>query len=194
MADKQKQSPPLPALIDSGASGTVFGWSWIQSWIGRREISLTPSLRIVRFGDGRLIPRLGECDATLYLQPQHTSASIPETVAVTVDVVPSIAHVPISKQSLESTQGKLDFAKATLGIATGLTVCLKNLAIAHISLPAPLKLKYILAIEPPRRPATEGRPSLPLGIVTNCSPSPTTNWRRFKAHCSTQCNILAPAY
>ena len=126
----------LPVLIDSGASGTVVGMSWLRQWLGHREIPLDSSTRSFRFGDGGLVPSLGKCNVTLYLLPSVTNANSPKSITVAVDVVPSEVPLLISKQSLEAMKGTLDFSKATLCILNGLTIHLKNLASGHISLPA----------------------------------------------------------
>ena len=88
-----RASSRLPVLIDSGASGDLVGMSWLQSWLGRRDVTLSPSSRSFRFGGGGLIPGLGNRYVALYLHPVVANAKCPESITVTVGVVPS--EVPL---------------------------------------------------------------------------------------------------
>ena len=126
----------LPVLIDSGASGTVVGLSWLRQWLGRRGFSLEPPARSFRSGDGELASSMGKYNAALYLTPSVTNAKSPQSITVSADVVPAEVPLLTPKQSLDAMSGKLAFSKATLCILNGSAILLKNLASGHISLPA----------------------------------------------------------
>ena len=103
-----------PVLIDSGASGTVVGWKWIQQWGGLAQQSLGESNRSFRFGDGIERPIVGTCIIPILLAPGHTNQPQEFVLNILADVAHADVPLLISRRTLVSLQGKLDFTRSIL--------------------------------------------------------------------------------
>ena len=132
----QKPDELPPILIDSGASSTVVGKKWFQSWKGFNMPELTKSHKEFHFGDGPAYPSLGTCQLNLIIPEKFLNQPKKYMLVIQVDVVAAVVPMLISQNALARMAGKIDFAKNTLELPTGLLIHLIKSPSGHILLPA----------------------------------------------------------
>ena len=119
-------------MIDSGASATVCGVEWYQSWCNDREMQkLMPSDKQFKFGDGKIFKSLGHVILAVKV-PANNGGEI--TFRLLTDVVAGKVPLLISHGSLCRAKCVLDFNKSEL-MCDGKPVALKVTPRGHIYLP-----------------------------------------------------------
>ena len=133
---RESRNLPPPILIDSGASCSVVGQKWIDSW-GRhlnwpKRIA---SSREFRFGDGPPFASQGEMHLPILIPKERTSDSLNHILTFKVDVVAALIPMLISQQALSHMEGKMDFSRFTLELPGLCTIQLTRSSTGHVLLP-----------------------------------------------------------
>ena len=137
MAKTNRQDDDLPPiLIDSGASSSVAGMKWFQSWKGFALPTLSKSQKEFHFGDGPAYPSLGTCQLNLVIPEKFTNQKKKYMLVIQVDVVAAVVPMLISQTALSRMAGKIDFADYRLELPTGIVIHLMKSPSGHILLPA----------------------------------------------------------
>ena len=137
MAQTNRKPDDLPPiLIDSGASSTVVGKRWFQSWKGFAMPALNTSHKEFHFGDGPARPSLGTCQLNLIIPAKFTSQNKEYVLVIQVDVAEALVPMLISQNALSRMAGKIDFANYTLELPSGLLIHLIKSPSGQILLPA----------------------------------------------------------
>ena len=124
-----------PILIDSGASSSVVGMKWLQSWNHFVIPKLRPNQKDFHFVDGPACRSLGEFDMDIELPTGVTNKSQPLILTIRVDVVSAVVPMLIAQPALVGMAGKLDFHTLLLELPQKLTIQLKKSPSGHILLP-----------------------------------------------------------
>ena len=159
MADQETCSsslPPLPmALIDSGASSSVAGMTWIRAWSKLKDeswiSSINASMKSFRFGDGSLYPSKG----TIVINAMVESIQkkwVP--INLNIDIVECNIPLLISRRALVAMSAVLDFVKNRLSFGNDMNSAVVPTIITasgHVSLdliptPKPISKTSILPI------------------------------------------------
>ena len=98
--------------------------------------ALSMSRKEFHFGDGPAYPSLGTCQLNLVIPAKFTNQEKEYMLVIQVDVVTALVPMLISQNALSRMAGKIDFAKYTLELPTGLLIHLIRSPSGHILLPA----------------------------------------------------------
>ena len=132
--------PPFPdlppILIDSGASSSVVGMKWIQSWRGFKTPILEKNHKEFHFGDGPACPSKGECGIKLVIPKRFVSTKKDCVMIIQVDIVDAVVPMLIAQTALSNMKGKLDFDKYRLELPSGISIMLIKSPSGHVLLPA----------------------------------------------------------
>ena len=129
------QVPP-PILIESGASCSVVGERWLESW--GKQLSFPDRIRSGRgfqSGDGPAFPIQGEMNLPVVIPKERTSDKVGRTLVLRVEVVKAVVPLLISQQALTQMQGRMDFPTFALEIPSRYTIRLTKSATGHVLLP-----------------------------------------------------------
>ena len=106
-----------PILIDSGASCSVVGENWLLPCGANLSYpAANRSDREFRFGEGPLLPSLGETAHPIRIPNGRVIDSLDHTLAIRVDVVKAVFPLLISQQALTHVRASMGFSKFTLEI------------------------------------------------------------------------------
>ena len=119
-------------LLDSGASRSVCGISWLKWWYKGEMFDLKKSTRSFRFGAGPLIQSSGTIVIMVHVNPKCTNSSKPLILPICVDVVESNVPMLVSYESLKKMKGSLNFLTACLTILSGITIQLSATPSGHL--------------------------------------------------------------
>ena len=126
-------------ILDSGASKTVTGLSWVKHWLGLNQIDsppeLVPSRRRFKFGSQRTFDSLGTIILTGFPPesfPQNDGQ--PELLSIKMDVIDLDIPCLVSRETLFSFSATIDFSKLAMTMMEGkLTVPLRVTSGGHIT-------------------------------------------------------------
>ena len=124
-----------PILIDSGASSSVVGKKWLESWGRFIHPALRPSPKEFHFGDGPACPSLGECDLMIEIPKESTNRPESQIMAFRIDVVQAVVPMLVAQPALTRMAGRIDFSNLQLELPSKLVIQLIRSPSGHILLP-----------------------------------------------------------
>ena len=125
-------------LIDSGASSSVAGKSWLQKWLSFGGIdvfpALTPSSKVFRFGNGLAFASCGSIAISGRVLARN-SANVPQEkfLAFEIDVITLNLPFLVSRKSLTTLQCQLDFSENCLSFKNGWKISTSVTSSGHVS-------------------------------------------------------------
>ena len=131
--DSSTHRPPI--LIDSGASSSVVGKKWLESWGNYTIPTLRPSPKQFHFGDGPACPSLGEYEMLIKIPRESTNQTESQIMTVRVDVVQAVVPLLVAQPALKRMAGKIDFSTLRLELPSKLVIQLIQSPSGHILLP-----------------------------------------------------------
>ena len=121
----------LPVLVDCGAARTVVGKKWIDQQCPNWKEYTRPSQEVYRFGGGDIFPSLGKI--ILMLEPLDKTGKTGQ-LKIEADVVNGIVPLLISRPTLKTWGGIIDFGNNTLAM-NGTKIRLIAEPTGHIRIP-----------------------------------------------------------
>ena len=125
------------AVIDSGATNTVVGQLWIQTFFHHCTLpKISPSSKKFRFGDSRSFDSMGSIDIPLVLEG-YTSNSTPTTLSCTIqaDVIKASIPLLISRNTLKRMGSQINFLTNVLTMSEKFSMNLILATNGHLILP-----------------------------------------------------------
>ena len=121
-------------LLDSGASRSDCGLTWLKWWNGEDDFKLSQSERSFMFGDGPLIHSSGTIIIFIHVNPQCTDSDKPLVLPICVDAVGSYVPMLVPRESLRKMKGPVDFSGPTFTIACGIKIKLTRTPSGHLTI------------------------------------------------------------
>ena len=125
-------------LIDSGASKTVVGESWIRMWMKLKKDQPTPFLTTssgtFRFGSQQKFPSMGQIIPMGRIQGEDTKgAKIQEILAIETDVISLPIPFLLSHDTLQKMNANINFRSTTLSINDYIIIPLRFSSGGHVT-------------------------------------------------------------